>query len=294
MIYWKEDPSILATGLSLREIGTILSNCNNEEEIHSQLEKLDPKYIHRYKIAKEYYSQIQRGIQKLPLIIIITGMPGIGKTALAKELSTAFNMGIIIGGDALRSSLRSNLPYVNNEVFFSSVYNTWKLYGEKNEENILKGFKDQSNIMNKTIQYLIADRGLRDGESMIIEYLHFLPSQFDSELLNHPSIIPIIMETSDREVYSERIKTREQYSHLRSSGNRLLDQMDTYLTLQKYQLTDSRKNKLRIINFDDFQEGIDESIDYLISRIEKISLLKDYIQKIDIIEKITKKRALDI
>ncbi|HUU77714.1 MAG TPA: AAA family ATPase [candidate division Zixibacteria bacterium] len=290
MIYWNDESTILATGLSLKQISTLLAQNISEEELISQLELIGLKYKERYLVAKEYFSQIKSGNQKLPLILLIAGMPGVGKTALAKELSVAFNIGITIGGDALRSSLRTVLPKENNEVFFTSVYDSWKVFGEQTKKNLIAGFLAQSEIMNSVTKRMIVDRGLRDGESMIIEYLHFLPSQFETEIINHPSIIPIIMEINDKKIYKERIETRTKYSHLRSTGERLLKQMETYLFLQEYQCSEARKNELTVINFNDFPSGLEQTFDFIIERIKAINIQKDYSRKIDYLEKIEKER----
>lgn len=290
MIYWNDESTILATGLSLKQISTLLAQNISEEELISQLEQIGLKYKERYLVAKEYFNQIKNGIQKLPIILLIAGMPGVGKTALAKELSTAFNIGITIGGDALRSSLRTFLPKEDNEVFFTSIYDSWKVFGEHTRENLIEGYIAQSEIMNSVIKRMIVDRGLRDGESMIIEYLHFLPSQFDLEIINHPSFIPIIMEISDNKIYKERIETRTKYSHLRSTGERLLKQMETYLFLQEYQCSEARKNDLTVINFNNFPSGLEQTFDFVIKRIKSLNIQKDYSKKFDFLEKIEKER----
>ena len=290
MLYWKKDTLLLATGLSLQEISQVLCQSTTEQELQENLRLLNEKYLKRYLIMKEYRRQIRTGNQKLPLCIVIAGLPGTGKTSLAKELSAALDIGISIGGDALRSSFRSILPNEQNKVFFTSVYNTWKFYGDYSEQNLLLGYKEQSKIMNHAIQRMIADRGIRDGENILVEYLHFLPEHFDKEILTHPSFVPIVLRINDIEIYSERLMSRTNYSHLQSSGERLLGQKDKYLLIQKYQCKEANKYNLKIIDIDDFQVGLDLAFDFIFERLEKIIELKEYNKSIEYIEKIKSER----
>ena len=280
----------MATGLSLQEISKVLCKSTTEQELQENLRLLGEKYLKRYLTMKEYRAQIRNGIQKLPLCIIIAGLPGTGKTSLAKELSAALDIGVVIGGDALRSSFRCILPNEQNKVFFTSVYNTWKFYGEFTEQNLLQGYKEQSKIMNHAIQRMVADRGIRDGENILVEYLHFLPEHFDKEILLHPSFIPIILRINDIEIYTKRLKSRTYYSHLQSSGERLLEQKEKYLLLQKYQCKEANKYNLKIIDVDDFKIGLDLAFDFIFERIEKIIEIKEYNKSIEYIEKIKSER----
>jgi mevalonate-3-phosphate-5-kinase len=289
MIFWNSDSNLLATGLPLKAISKLLADSNSESELQQSLENLGPKYLSRYSIMKDYRSLVENGTQKLPIIPIIAGIPGAGKTTLAKELSTAFNIGLVIGGDVLRSSLQSLLPK-DNKFLHSSVYNTWKFFGEYSSENLILGYKKQAEIMNSSIQRMIADRGLRDGESMIVEYLHFLPSQFDADLLEHPSIIPIILQITDKALYKERIKLRTRYSHLRNSGERLISEVDKYLEIQKHLCAEASSFKLQVIEINDFVEGYDEILDIVLNRIKKLNEEKDYPKKIKLVEEIKKNR----
>ncbi|MBY8995453.1 MAG: AAA family ATPase, partial [Candidatus Heimdallarchaeota archaeon] len=175
MIFWDSDSNLLATGLPLKAVSKLLATSSTDSELQQSLEKLGTKYLARYLIMKEYRTLVENGLQKLPIIPIIVGIPGAGKTTIAKELSTALNIGLVIGGDVLRSSLRSIIT-TENEIFHSSIYDTWKFFGKYSSKNLISGYKAQADIMNSIIQKMIADRGLRDGESMIVEYLHFLPT----------------------------------------------------------------------------------------------------------------------
>ena len=286
MIFWNSDSNLLATGLPLKAISRLLAKSSSDAELQQSLEKLGTKYLTRYLIIREYRTLVEKGLQKLPIIPIIVGIPGAGKTTIAKELSTALNIGLVIGGDALRSTLRSIIPKDDNEVLHSSVYDTWKFFGDYTEENLISGYKSQANIMNSSIQKMIADRGLRDGESMIVEYLHFLPAQIHAELLAHPSIIPIILHISDKELLKKRIKLRTKYSHLRNSGERLITEIDKYFQIQEYLCSEATKHKLQIVNVNDFVEGFESILDYVLKRIKSINEMKDYTKQIKLIDEI--------
>lgn len=290
MLYWNEDSLLLGTGLSLHQIAEIICASATENELLNNLEKFGKKYQQRYLLLKTYKEQIRAGTQKLSLCIIIAGLPGTGKTSLAKELSSALDIGVVIGGDALRSSFRSVLAKNENPEFFTSVYNTWKFFGEYTESNLLKGYQKQSRILNQAIQRMIADRGIRDGENLLIEYLHFLPSHFDEEILNHPSVIPIVLRINNRTIYSERLNNRSLFSHLQSSGDRLLEQMDKYLILQKKQCTEVEEYDLPIVDIDDFQEAYDQILDIIFERIKLLIEIKTYDKEITYIEKLKTER----
>lgn len=290
MIFWNSDSNLLATGLPLKAISRLLAKSSSDAELQQSLEKLGTKYLTRYLIIREYRTLVETGLQKLPIIPIIAGIPGAGKTTIAKELSTALNIGLVIGGDALRSTLRSIIPKDDDEVLHSSVYDTWKFFGNYSEENLISGYKSQAKIMNFSIQKMIADRGLRDGESMIIEYLHFLPAQIHAELLAHPSIILIILQISDKELLKNRIKLRTKYSHLRNPGERLITEIDKYFQIQEYLCSEATKYKLQIVNVNDFVEGFESILDYILKRIKSLNEMKDYTKQIKLIDEIINER----
>ncbi len=275
MIYLTNESNLLATGLPLKTISKILTKSKSDKNIQDSLKEVHLKYLKRYLIFSEYKTLVKDGLQKLPIIPIIAGIPGVGKTTLAKELSTALNIGIVIGGDALRSSLRSIITRDENEIFHESVYNTWKYFGDYTKENLTKGFETQAKIMNQAVERMVFDRGLRDGESMIIEYLHFLPKQFSSEFLKHPSVIPILLQINDEDVYRERIKQRSKYSHIRSPVDRLLPQISKYFEIQEYFLSKCSQSDFKIVNMNGLSEGFEETLDYILLRIEELNKLKD-------------------
>lgn len=275
MYSWQNESLLFSTGLAIQTIAELISTCKSEEQLLQELKKKGTKYLDRYQTMKEYHRLLRSGEQKLPIVIILAGFPGIGKTTIAKELALIYGINVVIGGDVLRSSLRSFLSKKNNPEFHRSVYNAWKNFGDYSEKNLIKGYVLQAKIMNRTVEHLIADRGLRDGESMIVEYLHFLPSQMNKELFKHPSVIPIVLQINARNEYEKRILSREKYSHLRSPGKRLLEYIDRYLLLQDYQCSEAKKHNMIVVGVDHFDLSLDIILTYINQRIKELNELKD-------------------
>ncbi len=291
MIYWNEYSLLLATGLSLDKISEILSSGN----IEKSLEKIGEKYLSRYQIYKKYKELVSKGDVRDAIVPIIAAMPCVGKSTIAKEIATAFGIGNM-GGDPMRAAFRELINKEDYPEFFCSVYGAWQFVGDGKEtkENIVGGFYKQASIMNNLMQRIVADRGIRDGESVVIEYLHFLPSQYEKGVLDHPSIIPIVLKLNSRKEYERRVGKRDLTTHLKANSQRLVPAIDRYLMMQEVQCKDAEKNGVPIISTDNFEEAADKVFDIIFERIEKIIELKNTPHdNIEVLKKVMEERALN-
>ncbi len=269
MIYDNGTSLLLCTGLTLTQLRDVISD--DENEVENNLKKFGPKYLERYIAFKMYRRLVSEGSLKEPIIPIIGAMPCVGKTSMAREIATAFGIGNVIGGDSFRAALREFIPKEKNPEFFTSVYDAWKFFGKKNKVNTIKGFDGQARIINRAIQRMVADRGIRDGESMVFEYLHFMPSQYDNEVIFHPSVIPIVLRIDSENLQKERIAARDRTTHLKGDSARLLDALEAYRAMQEHQCDDARKKRIPVIPTDDWNKAIDEVLTIITKRIKELN-----------------------
>ena len=290
MLYDGEKSLLLSTGLNLDEIADVLKSGNLEQA----LSKKGQKYLDRYLTFKKYNQLIREGKQKNAILPIIAALPCVGKTTMSREVATCFGIGIVMGGDAFRAALREYISQEKHPEFFSSVYQSWKFFGEETEENILKGFEFQAKLLNQAMERIIIDRGIRDGESIIAEYLHFLPSQYSPEVLKHPSIIPIVLRLDSEEEWKRRIHLRDKMTHLKGQSLRFLDILDKYKMMQEYQCKQAKDYNIPTVATDDWNKGKEKVLDIIFERIKLLNKMAEEGKTIDdkaIIEKIEKERA---
>jgi len=291
MIYDDKQSLLLASGLSLKEIGKVLVESKTDRDIEKKLKEIGGKYLERFLTFKKYKELTFGEKLKEPIIPIIGSLPGIGKTTMAREIATVLGIGNVIGGDNFRAALREFVSQENNPEFFTSVYESWKFFGKKNKENILKGFKAQAKIINQAMERIVADRGIRDGENMVIEYLHFLPSQYNKEVIEHPSIIPIILNLKSEAIWRRRIKLRVKKTHFKGGFQRLLDALDNYRLMQEYQCREAKKFNVPIVITDNWRKSVDEVLDIILNRVKKLNELKSQAKELKIVKKLKKERG---
>ncbi|MGP6220677.1 AAA family ATPase [Caldiplasma sukawensis] len=174
-------------------------------------------------------------------IILIGGIPGVGKTSLSGELARRYGFNIMMSGDYIRESIRE---FVTKEIISLSVYEAWKVYGEKNAENIVRGFVSQGELVNRATNRIIK-RAINNGEPMIIETLYFIPEQL---ILKNENVIPFYIKISDREEHVNRLNNRQNYTHFNSPGERLSAQLDTYRYMMDYSVSECLKSGIMVFD----------------------------------------------
>lgn len=200
-------------------------------------------------------------------VILIGGIPGVGKTSISGFLAREVGIDLVMSGDYLREFIRPFSRNMNMEIMEKSVYDAWQMFGTRNEENILKGFMEQGKIMNIGTSRILR-RALQNGEPLIIETLYFLPSQMETELLE--KITSFYIQISDRKVNSERLLEREKYTHFHSPGERLAGKLDEYRIMMERSMKECREYGIKTFDNLDYLKTRNLILEYVMNQDEEV------------------------
>ena len=163
-----------------------------------------------------------------PLIILLGGVPGSGKTTIATAL-VGEDLGIShhISTGFIRASIMHLLSGRDAELLKSHSFDAYQSL-EKIPEGrspILEGLIQQTRVMLPSIKACIA-RAQREGIGLVLEGSHFVPGVVDPEEVG--ATVLCVLDAPDRESLRERVlgpnHTRRQLSE---------EQMDRLLRLRE-------------------------------------------------------------
>ena len=209
---------IMVTGLDLADAYRTAESIGLELELEdkwqlSEIELNDLIYDTLEKEGKKLYAERYRNYRKLqdmyqPLIILVGGATGIGKSTIALNVASRLNIASIVGTDTIREVMRKVLSTELVPPLHSSSYaahESMKEYVSPIYNKTIIGFEEQARLVVSGIESVIA-RALTEGISIIIDGVHILPSIIDPKLLKSPNIIPITLFLSNEEDRSELVE----------------------------------------------------------------------------------------
>ncbi len=179
-------------------------------------------------------------------IFLLGGVPGVGKTSISGYIARELGINIVISGDYIRESLRPFFPV--DDVINMSVYDSWKMFGENTDENLIKGFIEQGKKVN-IATHRIMERAIDNGEPMIIETLYFIPDHFKDIM---GKICSAYLYIDSKSLHVERLNQRQEFTHFNSPGVRLSQNIDNYRKIMKYSINASDGYGIRKFDSTDY------------------------------------------
>jgi len=217
------------------------------------------------KQARQYlvWSEFQRS--ERPLLLLIGGTVGTGKSTVATEIAHRFEIVRTQSTDMLREVMRMMLPKRLLPVLHTSSFDAWKTLptGDNNErdreELIAEGFRSQAELLSVPCEAVL-QRAVRESVPLILEGVHALP-----ELLKRApkSSDAIMVHVTLAVLKPKKLKARLRGRSIEAPkrrAKRYLNKFDSIWRLQSFLLSEADRCDAAIIQNEDKEKAVNQVI----------------------------------
>jgi 2-phosphoglycerate kinase len=170
-----------------------------------------------------------------PLIILLGGATGVGKSTIATQLAVRLGVTRVISTDAIREVLRAAFSQKLIPTLYVSSFNAdeaLRVPISSPSEQLIVGFQEQVTAVSVGIKALIA-RAVEEGTDIIVEGAHVVPGFLEGweEEFDQAVLVPVVMRVSDAEMHRSHFAGRARESRPR---DRYLENFEKIRALQDY------------------------------------------------------------
>jgi len=210
-----------------------------------------------------------------PLILLIGGTSGCGKSTIATALANQLDIVRTQSTDMLREVMRTMISKRLLPVLHQSSFSAWQALplqeGRATEDQdilVADGFLAQVDLLSVASEAVI-ERALRERVSLIFEGVHIHQSMVDRIPQDSDALIaPIMLAVLKRKDLKERIKGRGTRAPERRS-ERYLQHFDEIWRLQSFLLSEADRTKTPIIVNADRDKVVREIMRTVIDMLSK-------------------------
>jgi 2-phosphoglycerate kinase len=224
------------------------------------LRKRVRKKLHEYGYGRlEKYYLASRQVAKLekPVIILIGGASGVGKSAVSAEIGRRYGIDRFIGTDLIREIMRYLMPREINPILHESTFNADSgIINPSVEDEVIYSFYEQSRIVCKGVDAYIR-RIIKEGIKTVINGVHLIPGLFRSAGENAGSIhfYHYVLYIGDEEEHKHRFHLRAEGT--RRDPERYIGNMEKIRRIQDYYMEAAEKEGVRAVENSDFETTVE-------------------------------------
>ena len=142
-----------------------------------------------------------------PLIVMVAGTTGVGKSTLATMLAHRLGITRVIATDVIRQVLRAFFSYDFMPAVHFSAYEAGKaVEGDTGDPDIV-GYRQQSRSVATGVAAIV-ERAVNEGTPMVIEGVHLVPGTLDPRIRQRCVAVEALVVVSDEEMHRGHFSLR--------------------------------------------------------------------------------------
>ncbi len=229
-------------------------------------DKVSLEYAERYLIWQSV------GKLKKPIIILIGGATGVGKSTIATILANRLNINRVASTDAIREVMRASVSEKLIRPLRGSSYNAYKnlTLPPSGVEPVILGFREQVLAVSVGIEAIIK-RNILEKSDIVIEGAHVVPGYLNNiyEYSSEAIIQQIVISVPDKEVHKEHFTKRTVETQGSRPMERYIKHLDKILIIQDYIEKLAKNENVRIIENYNLDDVVNEVLELIFQRVKK-------------------------
>ena len=173
---------------------------------------------------------------ELPLVILIGGATGVGKSTIATQIATRLGIVRVIPSDAVREVMRGLFSRELMPTLYTSSFDADSALPEppvRATDRVILGYREQTAAVAVGLKALI-ERAAVEGTSVIIEGAHVAPGFLDvSAFADRVLAVPLVVTVENEDLHRGHFVARSADSAARPMG-RYAENFDNIRKVQKY------------------------------------------------------------
>ncbi len=146
-----------------------------------------------------------------PLIVLIGGTTGVGKSTVATQVAHRLGITRISSTDSIREVMRGIFTRDLMPAIHESAFNAWRglrVPVPQGANPVIVGFREQTAVVTTGIKALIG-RAVLEGTSMVIEGIHLVPGYLDPRKFESARVVQLVIGVDDEESHLSHFYIRE-------------------------------------------------------------------------------------
>lgn len=206
-----------------------------------------------------------------PLIILIGGATGTGKSTLATELAYRLGITRTIGTDMVRETMRAFfapdlMPAIHTSSFDAASAVRVPLPPDTDLSKM--GFIEQTKAVTVGIQALI-QRGVDEGQRMVVEGVHLVPGYLDRSRWRDAIVLEFMLATSDEDRHRSNFTVREWETGGIRPLRRYVEHFVEIRRIQKFIIARAEALEVPVIDGPSLDDNLTEILGLVLQRVEE-------------------------
>ncbi|MGH2635795.1 MAG: hypothetical protein ACRDHU_06600 [Actinomycetota bacterium] len=222
-------------------------------------------------IAGERYADNYRRWREVealdvPIVVLIGGATGVGKSTIATQLATRLGIVRVVATDAVREVMRAVFTRELTPSLHASSFEAGESLREPpTRDAVIVGFREQTAAVAVGVNALL-DRAAMEGTSLIIEGAHVVPGFIDpSAWEDRVLAVPVIVTVEEEEAHRSHFAARAA-DHAGRSVDRYLGKFDNIRRVQRYIKSQALSHGVPVIPNYNFDRSLAAVIDLVMER----------------------------
>jgi 2-phosphoglycerate kinase len=211
-----------------------------------------------------------------PIVVLIGGSSGVGKTSIAVEAARRLEISRVIGTDSIRQIMRlmfspDLMPEIHCSTYEAHRVLKSRLAGAS--EPVIAGFREQAQKIAVGVHGLLG-RAIEEHTSLVLEGVNLLPDLLQLDRYREAAhVIFVVTATLDLDAYRSRFRRRAAGAAERAA-ERYLDHLDEIVAIQDYVLAEAEDHDLPIIDNVHFEDAVRSVVRSVIATLKKSMLAR--------------------